>query len=257
MQKHLEAKGLAIQLRKRINYFSRMRQKIICLVFLSYLFNQSFASDSTFKKYPWQLSLMIGYNSNKVTGSMVDFTNKFNHIDGLSDAKQTNQGGYLFNISFQKNISQYIYLKSGLGFIHRQVYPQNNTNNVYRDSLNTDYLNIPLIIGSSFSLNDKKTIHLFVESGISCDFKISDNSPKAPDRWGFQVMSLLVNFQISGGIDLKVGNSTSIVLQYGYSLGLTNAYKEELYYGAPNEPIFTGYYKYSTNSLSIGMKWEL
>jgi hypothetical protein len=200
---------------------------------------------------------MIGYNSNLVTGSMVDFTNKFNHIDGLSDARQTNQGGYLVNILFQKNISEYFYLKSGLGFVHRQVYPENNTYNLYKDSLNTDYLNIPIIIGSSFSVNNKKTINLFVETGISGEFKISDNSPKAPDRWGFQALSFLLNFQISGGIDFKVANSASILLQYGYSFGLTNAYKEELYYGAPNEPIFTGYYKYTTNSLSLGMKWEL
>lgn len=222
-----------------------------------YSFNQSFASDSTFKKYPWQLSVMIGFNSNTVAGSMVDFTNKFNHIDGLSDAKQTNQGGYLFNISLQKNICEYIYLKSGVGFVHKQVYPENNTYILYRDSLNTDYLNIPLIVGSSFSVDNKQAIHLFLETGISGDVKISDNSPKAPDRMSFSTLPFVVNFQISGGVDYSMSNKVSVVLQYEYILGLSGAYKEQLYYGAPDLPIFTGYYKYVTHSLSMGIQWKL
>jgi hypothetical protein len=233
-----------------------MRQ-IFVFMLLVISFGQSFAADSTFKVYPWQLSVTGGFNSNTVIGSMVDFTNKFNHIDGLSDAKQTNQMGYSINLSIQKHISQYFYLKTGLGFVHKQVNPQNNTNNIYRDTLSTNYIRIPLLIGSMFSVNNKKTIQLFAETGISGDFKISDDSPKAPDRAGFQVLPILLNFQLSGGLNFKVNNATAIVLQYEYSLGISNAYKEKLYYGSPNEPIFTGYYSYQTNSISIGVKWEL
>jgi hypothetical protein len=234
-----------------------MRSIIIISVLFLYSFNQSFASDSTFKKYPWQLSVMLGFNSSTVAGSMVDFTNNSNHIDGLSDAKQTNKGGYLANISLQKNISEYIYLKSGLGFVHKQVYPENNTYILYRDTLSTNYLSVPLIIGSSFPVDKKQAIRIFVETGISGDIKISDNSPKAPDRMSFSTLPFLVNFQISGGVNYSLSNKVSVILQYEYILGLSGAYKEQLYYGAPDLPIFTGYYKYVTHSLSFGIKWKL
>ncbi|HTB24454.1 MAG TPA: hypothetical protein VK711_03745 [Puia sp.] len=118
-------------------------------------------------------------------------------------------------------------------------------------------MNIPIIVGSSFSLNDKKTINLFLGTGISGDIKISDNSFKAPDRMSFGTLPFVVNFQISGGFDYSMSNKVPIVLQYEYIVGLSNAYKEQLYYGAPNEPIFTGYYKYLTNSLSMGIKCKL
>jgi hypothetical protein len=234
-----------------------MRLKILNFIILICSINYSFASDSTYKKYPWQLSVMLGYNSNTVTGSMVDFTNHSNGIEGLSDAIQTNKGGYSCNISLQKNISEYFYFKTGLGFSHKQVYPENNTNHIYRDSLNTNYFNIPLVFGSSISLNNKQTVHIYFETGFSADIKISDKSSMGPDRASFETLPSYINFQASGGADISVSKNVAVVLQYQYTLGLSNAYKEELYYGATNQPIFTGYYKYLTNSISIGIKWKI
>ena len=234
-----------------------MRLKIVSFILLIYSFNNSFASDSTHHKYPWQLSIMLGFNSNTVTGSMVDFTNNSNHIEGITDAIQTNKGGYLYNISIQKNISEYFYLKTGIGYSHKQVYPENNTNHLYRDSLNTNYFNIPFIIGSSIPLDKKQTFHLFFETGLSSDIKNSDKSSTVPDRASFETLPFYLNFLVSGGADFSINSKAAIVLQYQYTVGLTGAYKEELYYGAPNEPIFTGYYKYLTNSISLGIKLKI
>jgi hypothetical protein len=233
-----------------------MKSACLFILLISISSIHLFASDTTYRKNPWHMSIAMGPNYNSVGGSMVDFDKTFNDMAHVT-AEQKNTVGWFINYSVQKNFADAFYVKSGLSFIHKQVNPQENTDVVYRDSMNTGYLSIPALIGISAPLNLKKTIGFFAETGLAGNLKITDHSYHPPDRIGFETLPVVLSFQFSAGFTFGVWENASFILQYGYSADLTNAYKETRYFGAPQMPIYVGYYKYFTNSVSLGVQWGL
>jgi hypothetical protein len=213
---------------------------------------QARAQDSASKKTSWHMIYSIGFNTSSVVGSMQDFTEK--HNTGYAAPQQKDGGGFEMGVKVQKDINDWFYLKSGLVLVQKNVNPQWNTYILYQDSLNTGYLAIPFLAGVQTYLNSKETIELFCETGILIDFAIYDKSYCGPDRVAFSKSTVVATYQISPGIGFKIASNAFLVLQYAYSLDLTPAYKETLYYGATNQEYFYGDYKYRTNSLSLSLR---
>ena len=227
-------------------------------IFLAFLSSQSvFASDTTYRRSPWQMAISFGLSSNRANGSMADFTQTYNHEFNIRDAEQKDGGGFLFNVTVQREFANYFYVKSGLGLIQKNVNPEEKSYPLYKDSLNTGYIFIPVLIGARTALNPKKTIGVFFETGVAGNFKILDKSYCGPDRVAFKINPFVLSFQASGGFNFALGDKANLILQYTYSADLTNAYMETLYLGATNLTYYVGNYKWLTNSLSLGIQWPL
>jgi len=196
----------------------------------------------------------LGFNYNKVGGSMPDFIEKFSREFRTPMPKQSDGGGIQVGVVVQKDMSEWLYLKSGFGLVHKKVNPEEQAYPLYKDSLNSWYISIPLLIGVQTSLDAKKTIDAFFETGILGNFAIGDKSYKAPDRVAFSHSGAVATYQVSAGFSFIVAPNASLVLQYAYSLDISPAYRETLYLGATNQTYFYGDYKYHTSSLSLGLK---
>jgi hypothetical protein len=232
--------------------------KFFCIFILmvSMSAHAAIISDTVYRAYPWQMMIAAGYTYNTVGGTMVDFNQKFNEILG-THAEQTDNGGFQVNLSIKKGFGGYYYAKSGIGYIHKQVNPQKYSYPLYKDSLNTSYLSVPVLIGFKLPMDQRNTASFFCETGIAGNIRVSDKSYKAPDRVGFEVIPLALDFQAAAGFDLTLSPNASIVFQYTYTSDLTGAYKETLYLGATNQTYFEGYYKYHTSTFSLGIQWGL
>jgi hypothetical protein len=215
------------------------------------------AQDSTRQKTSWHMTGSLGFNMNHVRGSMQDYTEKWSAQFPNSTPEQKNGGGFQFATTVQKDVGNWLYLKSGFGLVQKNVNPEENTYILYKDSLNTGYIFIPVLIGAQTFLDSKRTISLFCETGILTNFAISDQTYSGPDRVDFSRSSVVATYQISAGIGYVVGSNATLILQYAYSMDVSPAYKETLYYGAPNQKFLYGDYKYHTSSLSLGLKMGL
>lgn len=234
-----------------------MKPACLFILLISISSQHLFASDTTYRKTPWQITIYGGFNNSRVSGSMVQFIQTFSHDFNITGPDQQDGGGLFANVAIQKDFAEYFYVKSGLGFIHKQVNPEEKAYPLYKDSLNTNYLNIPLLVGAQGPLNQKKTIFIFFETGVAGNFKLSDKTYSGPDRVAFETKPFIINYQASTGFNFYIGQNTFLLLQYTYSVDLTNAYKETLYLGATDLTYFVGYYKWNTSSISLGIQWSL
>ena len=163
-----------------------MNIKPICCWLLLCLCNihQCLASDTTYRKKPVYFSISVGYTANKAFGSLPDMVSTFNEQYGITDARQKNGGGFGFTFALQKQFSEYFYYQTGLGYIQKQVNPEEGGYMLYKDSLKTGYLVIPLLFGVSSPLNTAKTIFLSMEAGPSANVKLINKTTYGQDRAG-------------------------------------------------------------------------
>jgi hypothetical protein len=230
-----------------------MKQTILVLMLLAA--QSSFAEDSTHvhKRKPLFLSITAGYTSTRAGGSLVSMVQEFNQQFNIHNAYQKNGGGIALSVLLQKQFSGIVYYKTGLSYIQKHVYPEGNSYPLYKDSLNTGYLSVPLLFGAMQPLNRAKTIWVSIEAGPVGGFKIVDKTYKAPDRAGYKTMPVVLSG--CGGAGLTFGSqyATRLQLHYSYTADFTNAIDETLYWGGTNEPYRTRSYKYKTQSFSIGL----
>ncbi|TMI69150.1 MAG: PorT family protein [Bacteroidetes bacterium] len=219
---------------------------IVCNSFVS-------ANDSL----PWKknivYSLNAGYTINTVYGSMHDKDQKENYQAGLGEIKMTNKGGISINFRIARRISDAAYFKTGVSFLYRQVNPQDNTINVYRDELSTGYLSFPLLAGVKASPGNGP-FGFFLEFGPLFNVRLFDNSMIGPDRSDFKTHLASVSLCPAGGISCSFPHST-LMLQYTLVYDVTNAYTEYLYWTS-SEPRKPFSYKYKTHCFSFGFQWH-
>jgi hypothetical protein len=181
---------------------------------------------------------------------MVDRNNEFGQ-----NVKMENRGGYFFAVNLEKHLTKLVYLKTGLGFIQKQVNPMVNTYAVYKDKLRTAYIGIPIELGVNF-LPSGRFWNLDLTIGTNTNLRAVDKSYSGPDRVAFKTSSLTES--ISGGFRLSFSEKSAVrsFLQYNYTQDITNSYIETLYWSSA-EPDKKFYYKYKTQMLSIGFLWKI
>ena len=221
----------------------------IMLIFVICL--NTYASDTTYKKNSWYLSLNVGYGSNTVCGSMWDLIK--DNSGRNATIEQMNTWSFFFNVAATKYFGKFYYFKAGLGYSHKNVDPEENSPVVYKDSLNTSYLTVPVLVGVRLPLNKKRDILFILETGLAGNFKLADKTYSGPDRVSFEANPVVLSYQASGGFEMVLNPKTSFLMQYLFSADLTNAYKETLYVGYNK----AYYYKYLTNAFSLGLKWRI
>jgi len=234
-----------------------VRPIYLYLVLFVFGIGQTLAQDTTHRKKNWYITVSAGYASNRAGGSLVDMVQGLNQQYGYKNATQKNGGGYEINVHLQTQISDLVYFKTGLGFIQKQVNPEENSYPLYKDSLKTGYLSIPVLFGVGIPLNQSRTFQLLLEAGPSGNIKLIDKSYHGPDRAGFKTFPLVLGAQAGGGIIFKLTSSVRMQLMYTYRQDITIAYNESLYWGSPTEPIRTRSYIFKTNSIAVGLQWRL
>jgi hypothetical protein len=227
-----------------------MEKRIILTLFL-YLMVKAplFAGDTVRNGRPLFLLFRAGITSNSVSGTMADHNKSL-----YGSLKSSNQYGFTLSMILRKEFAPNWVAESGLGLIHKQVDPMENSNSQYKDHLNTSYLSIPIHIG--FMGDPDTKIGTSMAAGLSFNYKISDNSSSGPDRLEFRTPSTTVSFDFSVKISYRFSDATSLVLGGDLQLDLNNAYVETLYQ-SPAEPNKEYNYKYSSSSISLGMQLRI
>lgn len=203
------------------------------------------------------MSIRGGYTSNKAFGSLVNLVQNYDNQFGVRGARQKDGSGFALGVNFQQMLSEPGYLKFGLNYLQKQVNPEEGSYPLYKDSLKTGYLSLPLLIGIMEPLNLKKTIFLSAEAGPSGNFKLIDKSWSGPDRVSFRTSAIVLGFQAGAGITLVAPSGVRWLFQYSYMRDITKAYTESLYIGTPTNPTQTFEYKFSTQIFSIELQWPL
>ena len=215
--------------------------------------NRAMPGDTTAPGRSWYFSLSAGFTSNTVFGSEVD------QIKTLSprymEPQQKNRGGVTFDVGFQKYVSSMVYLRLGLGYMWKQVNPQENSYVLYKDSLKTGYLTVPFIWGISQPVNPSHSLLVMLEAGPVGCLKLVDKTTTGQDREGWQTFAGVADIVAGGGIAL-VAPGVRVALLYHYQRDLTDAYHEILYWGG-NPLIKTNVYRYSSHVVSIGFQWAM
>jgi hypothetical protein len=117
---------------------------------------------------------------------------------------------------------------TGLGYLQKQVNPEEGGSMLYKDSLKTGYLSLPVLAGVVVPVNTARTILFSVEGGAYSDFKLIDKTTHGIDRAGFSTSSAVLGLQ--GGCELifDLPASSRAFIQYSYKVDMTDAYKETL-----------------------------
>lgn len=225
-------------------------KSILVLFSLLFTFN-IFAADTTITRNPVFFSISVGFTSNHVYGSMVDKNEQFD-----KNVQQKNTGGYAINFHIKKVMTDHLYFKTGLNYIKKQVDPQINTSNVYKDRLNTHYLSLPFIFGMHVLPVDKSKFNFSIEFGPSADFKLADKSYFGPDRKSGETNFISLALNPGVCFSYAVGQKANLVLQYTYLRSITNSYVEQLYWGSYTEPVKKFVYKYNTQMVTLGVQWR-
>ncbi len=236
-----------------------MNARLICLALLLFVaaVGRTQAQTEPTHQNPWYITINAGYTINKAGGSLVDMVQQLDREYGIKNATQKNGGGYEINVHFQRKISDFVYIKTGLGYIQKQVNPEENSYPLYKDSLKTGYLSIPFLFGVGIPLNKSESFQLLMEGGPSGNIKLIDKTYHGPDRAGFKTYPFVLGLQAGAGIAFKLQSAVRMQLLYTFRQDLTHAYDESLYWGAPNEPIRTRSYTFRTSSFSVGIQWPL
>jgi len=219
----------------------------VALLFLN--LDKACAQDSTIRKNPFFLSVGAGYASNSVYGTMADHILTYWYPTG-GKLHMENGGSFMIQIQGGKYISSHFYIASGLNYIVKKVNPMEETIVVYRDSLNTGYLSVPLLFGANLFPVNKSAFNAFLEFGPVANFKVSDKSYAGPDRVGFKTSPLTLSICPGVGISLSASPTQKFILQYQFMYDLTNAYVETLYM-SQDDPNHDYAYKYKTHIFSF------
>ena len=228
-----------------------MQSRTVSLSLILFMFaiGHARAQDTTHHKRPWFISLGGGYNSTKVFGKLLDKVGTY--------STQKNGGSFEINFSAQKQLSELPYIKIGISYLQKRVNPGENPDVVvYKDTLQTGYLSVPLALGLMIPLDPKKRVFFSLEAGLSGNFKISGRSYHGPDQAGFKTLPVVLGAQGSGGVIVKLSSLFRLQFLYTYRRDLTDAYRENLYWDA-GEATRTAAFGMRTNSFSAGLMLEL
>lgn len=231
--------------------------------FLFYFFVCAFivisghAQDSTQHKNPWYITIGGGVTINRAFGPMLNQVYEFDREFGIKKELQKNGTAYEIDVNFQKMCGQLVYIKTGFNYVQKQVNPEEASYPLYKDSLKTGYLQIPLLAGVAVPLNLKKTILLSVETGPTANFKVNDQTHHGIDRAGFETFSFVLGWQGGAGFTFRNPNGSGWQLLYTFRTDLTYTYNESLYWGGTNEPIRTRAYQLRTHAFTLGYVWAL
>jgi|GEM_PF-1724514 len=238
-----------------------MNVRPICLILTLFLsgITQTRAQINPNINHPWYITINAGYTINRAGGSLFNLVQDLDRQYGIKNATQKNGGGFEVNVHFQRQIFDLAYIKTGLGYIQKQVNPEENSYPLYKDSLKTGYLSIPVLFGVGVPLNESKTFRLMAEVGPTGNVKLIDKSYHGPDRAGFKTYPVVLGLQAGAGIAFKLQSSVHMQLLYTYRQDITHAYDESLYWGGvgSSEPIRTRSYIFKTSSFSVGLQWPL
>jgi hypothetical protein len=229
-----------------------LRKPFFILVISSLsILSHAIASDPPIKKRPWLMYAGGGLTHNTVYGSMVKRNIQFSD----DDLKMTDKAGFLLSVQLEKQVSDLLFIRTGIGYIQKQVNPMQNAWAVYWDRLKTGYLSIPLLAGIHFIPPDQR-VNLAISAGPSFNFRITDNSYVGPDRVDFKTSLISTSINAGATLSCRLESKTRIVLQYNYAHDISNTYIETLWWSSaePNKE-FT--YKYKTSSFSLGFQWPL
>jgi hypothetical protein len=216
-----------------------------------------YAADTTYRKKPWFMSFSVGYTSSHAGGSLVDMVQQLDGQFGARNPYQKNGGGFAIDVLFQKQFTPVGYYKIGLGYIQKHVYPEENSYPLYKDSLNTGYLAIPFLFGFTEPLNKSRSIWFSLEGGPTGSIAIVNQTYRAPDRVDYKTLPVVLGFRGGASISFGLPKDMRLVMSYSYSVDITNAINETLYWGAPNEIYRTRSYKYQVQAFSLGFQWPL
>ncbi|HEX4851459.1 MAG TPA: outer membrane beta-barrel protein [Puia sp.] len=206
-------------------------------------------------KKPFYISFGAGYTLNSVFGSMHDRNVQYGYpMDGKIHMKDN--GSFIIQVQLQKYFAPNFYLSGGLNYISKRVNPMEGTISIYKDSLNTGYLSVPVYIGANVLPVISNSFNIFFELGAITNFKVVDKSSSGPDRVGFKTQP--VTFSLSPGLGLSLATSPTqkFIFQYHFMYDLSNAYVETLYWSSA-EPNKNFVYKYKTSVFSLAYQWQL
>ena len=210
----------------------------------------SFAGDSTSKYHKTYFILSVGPSFNRVGGSRVD---EWKDISGYAqrDLEQKNAFGFAADVQIQKAISKLFYLKSGLGYVQKQVSIGLAIEGTPKDNLNTGYITIPVFIGTNISPATSRLI-VWAEVGPTAQFAIVKKSTNAT-AFDFKTKSFVASANAGAGITFPLNSKSKLVFSYHFIYDLTNAHSQIEY--AATE--YSTYYKYRSHVLGIGIQCEL
>ena len=212
------------------------------------------AQDTISRNHPYFLSIGLAYATSKVFGSMTDhILESWNPAGGK--LHMNNNGSFAIGVQLQNHLSDYVFIRSGLSYIQKQVQPEYETIVLYQDSLKTGYISVPVIAGANFFPVNNSVFNLGVECGFMFNFRASDKSKTSPASVGLQSHSTV---SLCPGVVLTLAASPNqrFLFHYTYIYDLTNAYTETLWL-SPFDPNHQYYYRYKTNLFSVEYQFAL
>jgi hypothetical protein len=197
------------------------------------------------------ISISGGYTNSTVYGTMEE-----RHIEYFGKLDHTNRGSLAFGLHFHKPLNKIINLKYGVGYIQKQVNPQENAGFVYPDVLKMGYLSIPLLMEVNLSQVDKP-INLSAVFGPMTNFMIMDKSFTGPDRNGSMTKAATISLTAGAILSIALDARTKLLVQYNYIHDITSARLITMPSGAYPAPNKDYSYKFKTNCISLGFQWPL
>jgi len=224
--------------------------KIIILFYFAFVFAVAAKAQNSKNTF---VGIFGGYNHSSVGGTLVEKDRPFNASYRLS-GKQEGGDGFLVYAAMKHEFSNIVYFKYGLGYFQKQVNPEENSYELYKDKLKTGYIFLPVLAGLVLSLNNAAGIN--IECGPAVNFKLVDKSSTGPDRVDFKTKPTVISAVAGAGISFHTNKKTIVSFNYQYVSDLTEAYVEYLYWSSaePHKPFN---YKYKTHTVTIGLQWEL
>jgi len=83
---------------------------------------------------------------------MVDRNNQFND----DNIQMRNKTGFLFPFQLEKPVTDYFFIRGGIGYVQKQVNPMENSYSIFWDKLKTGYLSIPVLAGMHLLPSDQR-----------------------------------------------------------------------------------------------------
>ena len=228
-----------------------MKPKTFFLLHLFFIFLVAgvSASDSIPGHKKGLLSFRAGYTYNTVYGSMVDRNEQFD-----PESKMKKKSGFLIQVDWKLKLAGDVSVKSGIGFIYKQVFPQEDSYVYYQDKLKTGYLIIPALISADL-FPEESMFGFSPELGVAANVRIIDKSYRPEDR-GFRTSFLTASLCAGAMISVKLDAKTKFLLQYNYMHDISDTYIERLYWSSA-EPDKKFVYRYKTSAISLGFQWPL
>lgn len=173
------------------------------------------------------------------------------HLSG----RQVNGGGFLIYAVIQRQFTKSLYLKYGLGYIQKQVNPEENSYELYKDRLKTGYIFLPVFAGfNCIPLNKQIAINL--ECGPAVNFKVIDKSTTGVDRVDFKTKPIVISGCFGAGISYWANEKIKLSLNYQFISDLTEDYIEYLYWNS-SERRKAFNYKFKSNVFTIAIQWQV